>query len=217
MSSKFCSLDEAFAGPSVPVKKEKEKKRDKEKRSEAPPEPKAPAFTQASKPEATSSSFNFFPLPGETADSEEWDKAFTLEGSNLPRPDNSPHVANKQSQKPTQIVEPEEWATSFQMGSRPDNSVPVAGRSTLWREIPTVQNPPSSFTSDINHRLDELARKLETFTTGSPMQSTAELFLFVAIGLIFLLAIDTLLRFATNIALATKRGGYRSMYGRRLR
>ena len=211
MSSKFCSLDEAFAGPVMPVKK----KKDKERRTDAPPDPRS----QNGKPEASSSSSNFFPLPGETADTEEWNKAFTLEGSDLPAPDNSP-MKKPQAPPPAQLVEPEEWATSFQMGSRPDASSQVAGRSTLWRDAPPAQlPPPSTITTDINNRLDELSRKLESFTSGSPMQSTAELFLFVAIGLVFLLAIDTLLRFATNIALATvtvaKRGGYRSMYGGR--
>jgi hypothetical protein len=212
MSSKFCSLDEAFGGPMMPVKK----KKDKEKRTDAIPDPRS----QNGKPEASSSSSNFFPLPGETADTEEWNKAFTLEGSDLPAPDNSPM---KKPQVPVQIVEPEEWATSLQMGSRPDASASasanVNGRSTLWRDAPPAQlPPPSTITSDINNRLDDLSRKLEAFTSGSPVQSTAELFLFVAIGLVFLLAIDTLLRFATNIAIATisKRGGnYRSMYGGR--
>jgi len=209
MSSKFCSLDEAFGGPVMPVKK----KKDKEKRTDAPPDPRS----QNGKPEASSSSSNFFPLPGETADTEEWNKAFTLEGSDLPAPDNSP----MKKPPPAQIVEPEEWATSLQMGSRPDASASasVNGRSTLWRDAPPAQLPPPyTITTDINHRLDELSRKLEAFTSGSPVQSTAELFLFVAIGLVFLLAIDTLLRFATNIAIATtsKRGGnYRSMYGGR--
>jgi len=169
MSSAFCSLDEAFAGPVMPVKKKKSKHADI-------PEPMTAIIHPVSKPEATASD-TFFPLPGETAESEEWQKAFTLEGSNLPRP---------------------------------DGSVPVAGKPTLWRSAasPVIKEPISS---DIHQRLDTLSRQLEALTTGSPMQSTAELFLFVAIGLIFLLAIDTLLRCATTIALATKRGGARGI------
>ena len=173
MSSAFCSLDEAFAGPVMPVKKKKSKTNDI-------PEPMAAPLIQASKPEATSSD-TFFTLPGETAETEEWQKAFTLEGSGLPRP---------------------------------DGSVPVAGKPTLWRQVQAaspVIKEPATISSDIHQRLDTLSRQLEALTMGSPMQSTAELFLFVAIGLIFLLAIDTLLRCATTIALAatTKRGGAR--------
>ena len=175
MSSAFCSLDEAFAGPVMPVKKKKEKK------SEIP-EPMTSPISQM-KPEATSTDV-FFPLPGETAESEEWQKAFTLEGSNLPRP---------------------------------DGSVTVAGKPTLWRDIPKpVHEPITNLSSDVHQRLDALSRQLEALTAGSPMQSTAELFLFVAIGLILLLAIDTLLRCATSIALATvQRGGVRrSLFSR---
>lgn len=182
MSSAFCSLDEAFAGPVMPVKKKKSKHADI-------PEPMASPIIQTSKPEATASD-TFFPLPGETAEPEEWQKAFTLEGSGLPRP---------------------------------DGSVPVAGKPTLWRSAqatvhtvnPVIKEPISS---DIHQRLDTLSRQLESLTSGSPMQSTAELFLFVAIGLIFLLAIDTLLRCATTIALAaTKRGGARGLRMLRVR
>ena len=170
MSSAFCSLDEAFAGPVMPVKKKKSKHADI-------PEPMASPIIQTSKPEATVSD-TFFPLPGETAEPEEWQKAFTLEGSGIPRP---------------------------------DGSVPVAGKPTLWRSAaPPAIKESTTISSDIHQRLDTLSRQLEALTTGSPMQSTAELFLFVAIGLIFLLAIDTLLRCATTIALATtKRGGAR--------
>lgn len=151
------------------------------------PEPMA-APTGTSKPEAGMGAGmgaeNFFPLPGETAEPEEWAKAFTLEGSNMP-------------------------LTPLQ---RPDGSVPVAGKSTLWRNIPVPSSEP--VVSDIHKRLDELSRQLEALTT-TPMQSTAELFLFIAIGLIFLLAMDTLLRFATTVALAKQGGGFR--LGRRWR
>lgn len=182
MSSAFCSLDEAFAGPVMPVKKKKSKHADI-------PEPMASPIIQTSKPEATASD-TFFPLPGETAEPEEWQKAFTLEGSGLLGP------GDARSGLP-----------------RPDGSVPVAGKPTLWRSAaqasPVIKEPISS---DIHQRLDTLSRQLEALTSGSPMQSTAELFLFVAIGLIFLLAIDTLLRCATTIALATtKRGGARGL------
>jgi hypothetical protein len=176
MSSAFCSLDEAFAGPVMPVKKKKEKEK------KEVPEPMTSPVNQT-KPEAAGSD-SFFPLPGETAESEEWQKAFTLEGSNLPRP---------------------------------DGSVPVAGKPTLWRDIPKpVYEPIANRNSDVHQRLDALSRQLEVLTAGSPMQSTAELFLFVAIGLILLLAIDTLLRCATSIAIATvQRGGVRrSLFSR---
>lgn len=146
---------------------------------------------------------DFFPLPGETAEPEEWAKAFTLEGSQMP-----------------QMM-------------RPDGSVPVGGKSTLWRKVPvpTGVSPSSSSSvigtpithslttslpTDIQSRLDALTKQLDSLTTATPMQSTAELFLFIAIGLLFLLAIDTLLRCATSVALAKtgqKGGGFR--YGGR--
>ena len=186
MSSAFCSLDEAFTGPVMPVKKKKDKGR-KEGFVPGPlsgtplseqsvPEPMgAPRSESGARPDAAVALNDFFPIPGETGD---WDKAFMLEGSDVPLP-------------------------------RPDGAVPVAGKSTLWRQVPVppVQQVLAGPTGDIHQRLDTLTRQLESLTTSTPMQSTAELFLFIAIGLLFLLAIDTLLRCATSIALATKRVG----------
>jgi hypothetical protein len=78
--------------------------------------------------------------------------------------------------------------------------------------------------------LDVLTRQLENLTAPTQIQGTAELFLFVAIGLLLLLAIDTLLRFAVAAGTAVlqsgghigghigggRRGGFgRSGYGRR--
>jgi hypothetical protein len=95
--------------------------------------------------------------------------------------------------------------------AKPDGSVTVAGKSTLWRNIPTpAAASASAFPSDIQKRLDALTRQLDSLSVGSPMQSTAELFLFIAIGLLLLLALDTLLRFATTIALTkAKHGGFK--------
>ena len=190
MSSAFCSIDEAFTGPVMPGKKSKDKSRTKEKFVPGPmsgtpdhtntvPEAMSAPAEHSAKPEAATALHDFFPLPGETAEPEEWAKAFTLEGSNMPRP---------------------------------DGSVPVAGKSTLWRKIPAPapvgHSEHAPIPSDIQHRLDRLTRQLDSLVTSSPMQSTAELFLFVAIGLLFLLAIDTLLRCATSVALSTKGGRY---------
>ncbi len=148
------------------------------------------------KTEANAVALNdFFPLPGETAEPEEWAKAFTLEGSQMP-----------------QMI-------------RPDGSVPVGGKSTLWRKVPVPSGVSSSSSptvgtpithslttlpADIQSRLDALTKQLDSLTTATPMQSTAELFLFIAIGLLFLLAIDTLLRCATSVALAKtgQKGGF---------
>ena len=160
------------------------------------PEAMAPPPDNASKPESAVALHDFFPLPGETAEPEEWAKAFSLEGSNMPRP---------------------------------DGAVSVAGKSTLWRKVPVPAPATSALGlpasvpmhsmaagSDVHQRLDALTKQLDSLTSASPMQSTAELFLFIAIGLLFLLAIDTLLRCATSIALATQgrsgssvSGGYR--------
>lgn len=128
---------------------------------------------------------DLFPMPGDTGDSDAWEKAFTLEGSKLPGP------------------------------ARPDGSIPVSGQPTLWRQIPVPTVVPSAapvstlapIPGDINARLDALTRQLEALTAPAPLATTAELFLFVAIGLLVLLAIDTILRFAATMATATARGG----------
>jgi hypothetical protein len=125
-----------------------------------------------------SSSSDFFPMQGNNAEPEAWQKAFLLG-------DMSSSV-----QKP---------------------SFPVEGQPTLWRSIPkTVAVAASSADvgapflessvqapDELTRRLDSLTRQLNSLTSPTPMQSTAELFLFVAIGLLLLLAIDTLLRYAT--------------------
>jgi hypothetical protein len=179
----YCAFDEAFTGPVVPKKSTKTRT--------VPPQ-MAGAPVQGEVPEAMRGSTDqgmvgrldsgaaaqdFFPLPGETAAPEEWQKAFTLEGSDMPRP---------------------------------DGAVSVAGKSTLWRNVPVPAVPAHTaapIASEVGHRLDMLTRQLESLTAPTPMQSTAELFLFVAIGLLLLLAIDTLLRFATSMASKQQSGG----------
>jgi hypothetical protein len=202
MSSAFCSLDDAFAGPILPPKKKKtrgsgreppvgvetfvpaalpgtaQEAGDPDRQVAAPPAAellKSPSGATG-KLDSAAALQEFFPLPGASAEQEEWQKAFMLEPSTLPRP---------------------------------DGSVAVAGRSTLWRQIPAPPAPapspdssPTSFSAiptDISQRLDVLTRQLENLSAPTPMQSTAELFLFVAIGLLLLLAIDTLLRFASSV------------------
>ena len=119
------------------------------------------------------SSTDFFPMQGSNAEPEAWQKAFLLGGDSgapVPKPNFS-----------------------------------VQGQPTLWRSI---QKPIEQITTavtetlapipdEINRRLDSLTQQLEALTTPTPMQNTAELFLFVAIGLLLLLAIDTLLRYAS--------------------
>lgn len=204
MSSAFCSLDEAFAGPAAKTKHKKSSSRTSAGKehfvpgplagsptSDSIPEPMGPPSSAMGKPDANGAALQeFFPLPGESAEPDEWAKAFTLEGSQMP-----------------QIMRPD--------GPTPYGAVgtPVAGKSTLWRSQNGSQAAPypgpstilpSSWStpSDIQHRLDTLTKQLEALTTVTPMQSTAELFLFVAIGLLFLLAMDTLLRCATSVALS---------------
>jgi len=108
------------------------------------------------------------------------------------------------------------WETAFKVENDYAKTVQrpvfdVDGKNTLWRKIDNSAVAPvvpahsmdaptynPSLWKDINQRLDTLTKQLENLTVASPgPQSTAELFLFVAIGLILLLAIDTLLRFAT--------------------
>jgi hypothetical protein len=191
--SVFCSLEEAFTGPANPGKHKKKRSKegfvpgalggspDPDRPAEIPPvEPMGPptASVGSGHPEAAAALHDFFPLPGETAEPEEWSKAFMLEPSNIPL---------------------------------------VNGKSTLWRKIPTpassapsVSSPSSigsSSSLDIQKRLDMLTKQLESLTQVKPMQNTAELFLFVAVGLLLLLAVDTLLRFATAVALASGSSG----------
>jgi hypothetical protein len=185
----YCAFDEAFTGPVV--SKKSAKARTVPPQLAGAPAP-APALAQGEVPEAMRGSTDqgmvgrldsggasqeFFPLPGETAEPEEWQKAFTLEGSNMPRP---------------------------------DGAVSVAGKPTLWRNVPVPATPAQTaapIASEVGQRLDMLTRQLESLTAPTPMQSTAELFLFVAIGLLLLLAIDTLLRFATSMASKQQSGG----------
>ena len=156
---------------------------------------------------------DLFPLPGETGGADDWQKAFTLEGSGMP---------------------------PLQNGIRPDGSVPVGGKPTLWRQVPAPVLPaqPAPFQgggmgvapiqtpgllapvpTELSQRLDVLTRQLESLTAPTRLQGTAELFLFVAIGLLLLLAIDTLLRFAVAAGsrVAQRGGGYRRFHSGRFR
>jgi hypothetical protein len=199
MSSAFCSLDEAFSAPPPPGMKTKKKgaKRDGMEQfvpsvlestpdtHQPPPEllHGAPPTTAPSTKLEGSGLQEFFPLPGETAEPEEWQKAFTLEPSRVPQALNYP--------------------------------IPVDNKPTLWRQIPQPiapikQSAPvatnmAAVPAEFVQRLDALTKQIDALTMPSPFQSTAELFLFVAIGLLILLAIDTLLRFAT--AVSKKQGG----------
>lgn len=200
----YCSLEEAFMGPQPPPKLPK-KKKTKEGFVPGPLSGQADPDRMAMPPPPandilegppTSSAPNdavkldeLFPLPGDTGEPEAWQKAFTLEGSQVP----------------------------LQPQMRQDGSVAVAGQSTLWRQIPVpapsvAVEKMATIPSDINQKLESLTRQLETLSTPTPLQGTAELFLFVAIGLLMLLAIDTLLRFAVMIGRGGRKmsgGGYR--------
>ena len=136
-----------------------------------------------------------FTLPGETASADEWNQAFTLGPSSV--------------------------------------AFPIDGQSTSWRRFmapapaPAPVTPSSPVTPisssslsnipyDIQKRFDQLAQQLEGLTAATPMQNTAELFLFIAIGLLFILGIDTLIRCAVQVALG--RSGVRAaVKGVRLR
>jgi hypothetical protein len=199
MSSAFCSLEDAFMelAPAAPKKEKKEKRRaaaivepmdggagaQPVDQIGVPPPP-VPAAFQARAPtggrvEAVPLG-ELFPLPGATAEPEEWQRAFMLQPSQMPAP---------------------------------TGAVPVNGAPTLWRQITPAASaaaaipsatPLSTVPSNISERLDQLTRQLETLTGPTSMQGTAELFLFVGIGLLLLLAIDTLLRFASNVATGRK-------------
>jgi hypothetical protein len=229
--SAFCSLEEAFALSAPATAAPSGKSSSKKHRSKGTAVPMAAPSTpdpdrqaqiqptsddvlggpeQAAAPKMAAANVivadgvkldDMFPLPGDTGDGDEWEKAFILPGSRMP------------------------------MGGG-GGAVPVDGKSTLWRQIPvpTVVPPaPLPFPSagsgseltalapaDVSARLDALTRQLESLTAPAPLQSTAELFLFVAIGLLVLLAIDTLLRFAVRMASGLTRmsGGGRRFGGR---
>jgi len=157
----------------------------------------------ATKPDPNGTALQeFFPLPGETAEPDEWAKAFTLEGSQMP-----------QMMRKPEAVPAGKWRAAAAAAAYPSISGLEPAATTF---IP----------SNIQQRLDTLTRQLESLSGVTPMQSTAELFLFIAIGLLFLLAMDTLLRCATTVALAKagsgsgsslQSGGFRSGLSRRSR
>lgn len=229
----YCSLDDAFNGPMIPpganaASKKKKKMKEPMTGSQAvfvPGEPdrfaekpsipndvlESPQTQAQAKPIVPSMEDNFFPLPGETSTPDAWQKAFMLE------PD---------------------WTKSHSMSNGSD-TISVDGKPTLWRQIAPVPGPSSAPAAsmpstsvqsknypDIQRRLDEITQQIEAIAIPTHLQSTAELFLFVAIGLVLLLAIDILLKYATIMALRSSpslslaqtqslTGGYKS-YPRRL-
>ncbi len=221
--SSFCSLDEAFMGPIMTTEptKKKKKSRDGPALEHFVPAPlsSTPAVGEGGddvlksadqavqQPPATKVQSNggedlqsLFPLPGETAEPEAWQKAFMLQPSQVPQP--------LQQQMQHKRLVP----------MLANGAMNVNGAPTLWRQIPEPMpaQPVAAavpIPSEINKRLDALTRQLESLTTPTPLQSTAELFLFVAIGLLILLAIDSLLRFASGAmnSVSSRGGGGRSM------
>lgn len=224
MSSMFASLEEAFQGDVVMQPGEKsKKKKSKERQFETftpmplqsspdpdrpaaiaalPPPLKGPVQAQVVKLESQGATHDLFPLPGNTAEPEEWQRAFMLGDSG---------AAAGVAPVPSRYV-------------RPNGAVAVDGQSTLWRHLPapapvaetalsaSVGGGAGAVPADISARLDQLTRQLESLTTGTPMQSTAELFLFVAIGLLLLLAVDTLLRFSASLTRRKQMGGGAGMW-----
>jgi len=198
----YCALDEAFLGPPAGVEVKRHKKvRPKEV---PPPLPDVPESSEKIKDDLmhgapTGSSTG----PVNRLKAQESDSFFPLPGSD----------------------ETDSWEKAFMMDSDFTKTLkqPVAGEPTLWRQIqpapplPQPQNQnqgqvhgpvPTNVWSDMNKRLDTLTKQLESLTSTTNTQSTAELFLFVAIGLLLLLFVDTLMRYATSIK--SQSGGYRS-------
>jgi hypothetical protein len=223
----YCSIDDAFNGPIMPpgspaMAKKKKKTKESMIGTQAvfvPGEPDRFAEkpvasndilespqTQQAKSVSPNSDDRFFPLPGDTATPEAWQKAFMLE------PD---------------------WTKTHNIPEqkyRPDGTVSVDGQPTLWKQVPSYTPAPASVQiqqsatknmsenyPDLQKRLDELTQQIEALTIPTHLQSTAELFLFVAIGLVLLLAIDILLKYATVIAIRASAppvnsvGGFRRM------
>jgi hypothetical protein len=198
----YCALDEAFLGP-VGVEPARRPKKNRIAKDAPPPLPDQPT------PEApvehkddiligpptgpvnrlkAQDMTNFFPIPGE---SDSWEKAFMMES---------------------------DFSKTLQ---RPEI---VAGKPTLWRQIETPQPQsqplptptstpvgiPTDIWSDMNKRLDTLTKQLDNLTSTANAQSTAEIFMFIAIGLLLLLAIDTILRFASSVVQSPQTGGFRT-------
>jgi hypothetical protein len=198
----YCALDEAFLGPVGVEPSRRHKKNRIAKDAPAPlpdqPTPEAPveqkddvlvgAPTGPVNRLKAQDMTNFFPVPGE---SDSWEKAFMMES---------------------------DFSKTLQ---RPEI---VAGKPTLWRQVPAepervVHTPspsppvgiPTDIWADMNKRLDTLTKQLDTLTSTANTQSTAEIFMFIAIGLLLLLAIDTLLRFASSVVQnTTQTGGFRT-------
>ena len=242
----FCGLEEAFTGPPNPVApplkfKKSKQHRVKEKFTVPTPLPGVPGAGFGTSSNQSSGELlagpppaitpddsaegvkleDMFPLPGATGDADEWQKAFTLEGSQMPMPDGSVSVAGK----------PTLWRQVAAPAVVPYQRSP-AGNG--WIAPPAPYQMPTGLSgsgsdtlapvpTELSQRLDVLTRQLESLTTPTQLQGTAELFLFVAIGLLLLLAIDILLRFAVaagsavmESAAAGMRGGGRRIryYGR---
>lgn len=221
----FCGLEEAFTGPpnpmTPPLKFKKSKQhRIKEKFTVPTPLPGVPGAgfgtssnqgngellagpPPAMTPDDSAEGVrleDMFPLPGATGDADEWQKAFTLEGSQMPMPDGSVSVAGKPTlwrQVAAPAVVPYQRAPSGNGWIAPQTPLQMPSGSDTLAPVP----------SELSQRLDVLTRQLESLTTPTQLQGTAELFLFVAIGLLLLLAIDILLRFAVAAGSAVMRGG----------
>jgi hypothetical protein len=222
----FCSLEEAFAGPSMGSSggKKKTKHRGKEgfvpgplsgspdpdRPSVVPPPPANDVLTGPPMDRAVAQMESgsavklddLFPLPGETGSLNEWEKAFTLDGSQVPslRPNGAAAIAGG----------PTLWRQAAALVPRATAPLAAAGGSSMTESMSALPGQ-----NDVTTRLETLTRQLESLTTPSPMQGTAELFLFVAIGLLLLLAIDTLLRFAVSVASAAGSGSKKMIGGRR--
>ena len=200
----YCALDEAFLGPPGPGSgPDGQVKRHKKVRPKEVPQP-LPDVPSSEKNDLlqgvpadqagpvnrlkAQESDSFFPLPGET---DSWEKAFMMDS---------------------------DFTKTLKQ--------PVAGEPTLWRQIqpaPPMGAPPqvhasepihtpTTVWSDMNKRLDTLTKQLESLTSTTNNQSTAELFLFIAIGLLLLLFVDTLLRYAGTIKRDGYQGGYQGGY-----
>jgi hypothetical protein len=169
----YCALDEAFLAPVEEIRRHR-KPRPKEV---PPPLPDVPTQPGKESIEQQETPPVIDPIKSKTdsffplpGESESWEKAFVMESD-----------FTKTLPKP-----------------------PIEGESTLWRKIPVVETPvhttvPQTIWTDVNERLDTLTKQLESLTSTNNSQSKAELFLFVAVGLLLLLFVDTLLRYASSV------------------
>jgi hypothetical protein len=114
----------------------------------------------AGKPDSSEGggSLEFFPLPGETASTEDWTKAFLLGPSSIPGLTNVSGGATLWRQQ-----QPQPILTTNSVSPSPAPA-PISTQSSMLMT-----------SADFQQRFEQLAEQLNSLTKTTPMQNTAEL------------------------------------------